>query len=184
LYGKNLLLKKTAEELIYKLLEADAKEAPLELLFLERKVHATFSLGNGKSVNLYGIIDRAEKVNGHVRITDYKSGKVKSTTYKSIEELFSSTDKKELFQLMFYSLLSSSFHSKPVAAGIYILRDMAEGVRHLNGDGLPVSQEKMDVFKVRLTDLINEITNEKTPFIQTEDKERCRFCEFADICTR
>jgi RecB family exonuclease len=184
LFGKNLLLKKTAEELIYKLLDADAKDAPLELLFLERKAHATFSLGNGKSVNLYGIIDRAEKVNGHVRITDYKTGRVNGIVYKNIEELFSSTDKKELFQLMFYGLLSSSFHSKPVAAGIYILRDMSEGIRYLNGDNTPVSQEKMDAFRARLTELINEITDEKTPFIQTEDKERCRYCEFADICTR
>jgi RecB family exonuclease len=184
LFGKNLLLKKTAEELIYKLLAADAKEAPFELLFLERRVHATFTLGNGKSVNLYGIIDRAEKVNGHVRITDYKSGKVNGTSYKNIEELFSSTDKKELFQLMFYGLLSSSFTSKPVAAGIYNLRDMSEGVQYLNGDSLPVNQEKMDAFKIRLQQLINEITDEKTPFIQTEEKERCRYCEFADICTR
>ena len=42
----------------------------------------------------------------------------------------------------------------------------------------------MNEFKNRLGELINEITDEKTPFVQTEDKERCRFCEFADICTR
>lgn len=183
-FGKNLLLRKTAEELIYKLLDADAKEAPLELLFLERKVYAAFPVGNNKSVSLYGIIDRAEKINGHVRISDYKSGRVSSMTYKNLEELFSSTDKKELFQLMFYEVLFSSIHSQAASAGIYILRDMAEGVRYLNNDDSPVSDEKIGEFKLRLTELINEITDEKAPFVQTEDKERCRYCEFADICTR
>src|SRR5258706_6348171 len=173
LFGKNLLLKKTAEELIYKLLKADEKEAPLELLFLERKSYAPFSVGNNKSVSLYGIIDRAEKVHGSVRITDYKSGRVNSVTYKNVEELFSSTDKKELFQLMFYELLFSSFNSHSTAsAGIYILRDMSAGIRYLNSDSTPVSHEKIEEFKSRLTGLINEITDAKTPFTQTEDKER------------
>ena len=185
LFGKNLLLKKTAEELIYKLLKADEQDAPLELLFLERKVHAPFPVGKNKSATLYGIIDRAEKVNGFVRITDYKSGRVGSVTYKDVEELFSSTDKKELFQLMFYELLFTSFYPKETAAaGIYILRDMSEGIRYLNNDNSPVSREKIDEFKSRLAALIDEITDENTPFVQTEDKERCRYCEFADICTR
>jgi CRISPR/Cas system-associated exonuclease Cas4 (RecB family) len=61
---------------------------------------------------------------------------------------------------------------------------MAEGVRHLNSDNAPISYEKMNEFKTRLTELIVQITDEKTPFVQTDDKERCRFCEFADICTR
>jgi len=182
-FGKNLLLRKTAEQLIYKVLEADAKEAPLELLFLERKIHTTFPVGN-RSVTLYGIIDRAEKINGHVRITDYKSGKVNSSTYKSTDELFASTDKRELFQLMFYNLLFTSSYSRAASAGIYALRDLTDGVRYMNGTDEPIAFEKMDEFKMRLTGLINEITDEKTPFRQTEDKERCRFCEFADICTR
>jgi CRISPR/Cas system-associated exonuclease Cas4 (RecB family) len=184
-FGKNLLLRKTAEELIYKLLTADEKEAPLELQFLERKVYTPLVIGINKSVTLYGIIDRAEKVNGFVRITDYKSGRVNSVTYKNVEELFSSTDKKELFQLMFYELLYSSSYSETTAsAGIYILRDMSDGIRYLNNDSAPLSHEKIEVFKSRLADLINEITDEKTPFTQTEDRERCRYCEFADICMR
>ncbi|MBK5286224.1 MAG: PD-(D/E)XK nuclease family protein [Bacteroidia bacterium] len=185
LNGKNLLMKRAVEELVYKILAADLEQAPIEIFFLERNIYAPFSLKDNRNVTLYGIMDRADKVNGVVRVIDYKSGRVSGMKYKDVEELFAGPEKKELFQLMFYVLLfnSAEQNAKP-AAGIYKMREISEGPRYLNDNPLPVSDDSVAEFRLRLGKLIEEVTDNKIPFSQTNDEERCVYCEFKDICMR
>lgn len=185
LSGKNLLLKRVVEELVYKILDADSEQIPIEILFLEKNIYAPFAVSEKMNVTLYGIVDRADKINGVPRVVDYKSGWVNSLNYKDVEELFEGTNKKELFQLMFYVLLFSSVSKGEIpSAGIYVLRDIAGGAQYLNGSELPINEEKVIKFKTRLSKLISEITDSQTPFTQTDDLIRCRYCEFKDICMK
>ncbi|HLG34571.1 MAG TPA: PD-(D/E)XK nuclease family protein [Bacteroidia bacterium] len=185
LYGKNLLMKRAVEELTAKILDADIKQVPIEILFLEKNIYTPFSVSEKKNVTLYGIIDRADKINGVSRVVDYKSGRVNSLKYKDVEELFTGTEKKELFQLMFYVLLFASVSGGELpAAGIYVLREIAGGAQYLNDSSLPLAEDKVSEFKSRLSQLIAEITDSRIPFAQTEDIDRCTYCEFKDICMR
>jgi len=183
--GKNLLMKRAVEELVNKILDADREIAPIELIFLERNIYAPFQLSNHKNVTLYGIVDRADKVNNITRIVDYKSGRVEKMKYNDVEELFSGPDRKELFQLMLYQLLFASVSDGELAAaGIYKLREITGGALYLNDNPLPVSADSINEFRMRLSKLIEEITDVKIPFAQTDDEERCIYCEFKDICMR
>jgi RecB family exonuclease len=185
LRGKNLFLKKAVEELVYKILEADSVQAPIEILLLEKNIYAPFTIGENQNVTLYGVVDRADKTNGTTRIVDYKTGRVNYLGYKNVEELFSSIKRKELFQLLFYSLLFSYERNGELpSAGIYVLRDMSAGVKYLNDNPMALLHEQVGEFRERLTLLISEILNPEIPFRQTEDADRCTYCEFKDICMR
>ena len=41
-----------------------------------------------------------------------------------------------------------------------------------------------DDFRERLQALLEEIFNEKEPFMQTEDTKKCSYCDFKAICKR
>jgi len=185
LNGKNLLMKRAVEELVQKILDADIEQSPIDILFLEKNIYAPFALTNDRDVTLYGIIDRADRVNNVVRVVDYKSGRVSGMKFKDVGELFTGPDKKELFQLMFYVLLfNSAVPDERPAAGIYKMREITEGTRYLNDNPYPVSDELINKFSQRLAKLIEEVTDNNVPFVQTNEVERCVYCEFKDICMR
>ncbi|MCC6383750.1 MAG: PD-(D/E)XK nuclease family protein, partial [Bacteroidia bacterium] len=91
---------------------------------------------------------------------------------------------KASFQLLFYNLLVKT--KDPVAqtkAGLYMMRELQEGIAFLN-EGEALSQQIADEFEQNLNLLIEEIFNVELPFTQTEDRKRCEYCPYKDICKR
>ena len=91
-HGKNHLLYQVAQRLTSNYFEAEhrflseCKES--FVTDVERSLSYTINV-NGMEFNLFGNVDRVDRVGDSVRIIDYKSGKVeqKDLSFKSFEEL-------------------------------------------------------------------------------------------------
>jgi ATP-dependent helicase/nuclease subunit B len=132
--GKNYLSFSMALELAERFLKFEKeriqnfKEKSIYIEALEEELIYEISIevfGVMKKVKLKGFIDRVDSWNGAVKITDYKSGKVKKQDVGEIKKPFSadkietfttlSKDSKHFFQLMMYSYLYYQKHKVVVS---------------------------------------------------------------------
>ena len=183
LEGKNILMRNVITELIRKVLEYDSREL-FSIKYLEEEFFLPVELGNGKEVNLYGIIDRVDLARDIYRIVDYKTGAPDSKIARDIESLFTSPDFKEQFQAFFYALLlRKRVSNQPIKAGLLRLRKISEGIGFIN-DGNVITNEQFDEFMAHTRKLLMEIFDASIPFSQTADEKRCLYCAYKDICNR
>lgn len=188
LQGKNLLYKGIIKKLAEKILEIDAKNAPFEITEIENKYDLPlgFKTNNAEyNINLHGRIDRVDLRKGIVYVLDYKTGKVTSKPFKeeTIENLFTDPEYKEYFQTLFYSLLYTRVKKQnKIIAGLYPLRNISGGIRYLLDEFLP--PQLINTFETGLRNLLTEIFDKNTPFKQTEDINRCKYCAYKGICRR
>jgi hypothetical protein len=193
LQGKNLLYKNVIKKLIGKVLDNDLKEAPFKIISLENSVAKELDISlNGKTqkVKLLGRLDRVEEKNGVIRIIDYKTGIVKKpklsskeTDEEKINRIFLNPDYKENFQQLIYAYLYlDNYDAKDLIIGVYPLRDLSSGIYWFEEE--PVTKNKTLIFENQLKELLTKIFDTTSPFTQTDDIERCRFCSYKSICYR
>lgn len=85
----------------------------------------------------------------------------------------------------------------PIKPLIYRFKDMAKsGIpsikinkQEINDyrQEIIINKEKKnlgDLFRTQLSNILDEIFFSETPFSQTEDREHCSFCPFAQLCGR
>ena len=159
------------------------------VILLEQSLKQEITL-NDYDIVLHGFTDRVDRVNGVVNIADYKTGDSKKGKIK-IDELpllRTSPDYSKAFQLMMYAWLYRSVHGRQpngIRSGIYWLRHADGKYDPLQKNGSDIlSDQTLDEFEGILNDILHEITNETLPFTKTEDKERCKYCDFVKICAR
>jgi hypothetical protein len=182
--GKNILMRNVLIELVAHIVEYDKRSAPLTIKNLEQEVSLNIPLADGKSVTLYGIIDRIDSVNGVTRIVDYKTGRTEGKKAQGIPDLFRSPNHKEEFQTFFYSYLFNSQTKQPaMKAGLFRLKKVSEGIKYVN-DGEIISAEQFAEFEHHIQNLLSDIFNPKIAFSQTTDEKHCLHCSFKDICNR
>lgn len=184
--GHDYLMKEVLKELVHRILRYDLEHAPFEITGLEEELHISLSLKNELQVGLKGIIDRLDLHGGKLRVLDYKTGQDAVRDNKAIEELFTDPSYKLNFQLMLYCYLVSEYYPDlelPVIAGIFRMRQFDEGIEWLAG-GDPISVEDIENFKNSLLHLIGEIMNPEIPFRQTDEQDRCHFCDYRHLCQR
>jgi hypothetical protein len=170
--------------LIEHIVKYDKRSAPLTIQNLEQEVSLSIPLANGKSVTLYGIIDRVDFNNGVMRIVDYKTGKTEDKKAAGIQALFQSPDHKEEFQTFFYSYLLHSNTKQPaIKAGLFRLKKVSEGIKYIN-DGEVITSNQFSEFELYLKNLLAEIFNSEISFCQTKDEKHCLYCAFKDICNK
>ena len=134
---------------------------------------------------LNGIIDRVDSLNGRKRILDYKTGKVDKKDSSEMDFFFSDPKYKILFQTFFYGLLySKTYPNTAIQLGIYPLKKLSEGIHFPKKDNANLSQDELNEFENRLSNLFSEIFDPTTTFDQTDFEERCVYCAFKDICGR
>lgn len=191
--GKNVLFKSIIHRLVNKILEHDLLEAPFKVLAIEDKIERELKVktpAGDFTVTLHGRLDRVEQKEGITRIIDYKTGNVKAEKQSAkvsdpehIEKLFSEIKMKENFQQMFYASLYMNENSNSrLMVGIYPLKKIAGGVYWFEEE--PIPEEKKKIFESHLNKLFEEIFDPRTPFNQTEDTDRCKYCPYASICYR
>ena len=139
-------------------------------------------------VNLKGTIDRADNLNGCLRIIDYKTGRLekKEITYSD----GNASIPGKWLQLMWYALLycREEHPSEPVQSGIYPLRNLRSDIKVATWDrgdgGAPeeITPEKLNRFEELLREKIEELMNPNIPFLPTPSKEACRYCPVTDFC--
>lgn len=188
--GKNLLFLKVSEVQLKRYLNSELKclvegnapiiegiELPLEsILDIEVK-------GKPLAVKVYGKIDRLDSFGNHLRVIDYKTGKVdvKSTPIKLVEDLFdpSKNNSKQLQLSVYKYLVKESPFAKTfeIVPGIIAFKKLKEGFIQLKSE---VSDED---FKDHLKCVFNEIFNPDINFEQN-DIRYCKYCNFKQICHR
>ena len=195
--GKNYLLYNVCKSLVINFLknEINRVEALSEerktvtVTLLEQKLEQRVSFGDYQ-VYFHGNTDRVEHVEGIVGIADYKTGDSKKGKVKidDMALLKNSPEYSKAFQLMMYAWLYRGQYGKQakgIRSGIYWLRHADGKYESLLKDGSDLIQDStINAFQDVLMDIIAGMVNPEVPFTKTEDKDRCKFCDFVRICGR
>lgn len=168
--GMNFIHKSIASNVIQKILTHDLKliqnSHTLEIIDLERKIEdVPFKIDDENSVNFYGFIDRIDRLDGKLRVIDYKTGKSKKLNLlfkEKTDNLLIHDDYKQALQLciyLYYIRTKSEFSGEEVKAGIWSFAEASAGVKPLNfEDG------NLDTAMNSVRNLILEILDPSIPF--------------------
>lgn len=195
--GRNLLLFDILKKYIDRLLVLDQQFAPFSILSLEDTYKIQISISANRKVNIGGLIDRVDKLDGTVRILDYKTGKA-NLFFKDIDSLFEKEGKnrnKAAFQTFLYCMFYEDNRkcTDSISPGIYSLKEFYNDkyscvLSQKEGRGKPIPVTDYRAYKQEfseaLRDMIEEIFDPQTPFSQVENQDVCRTCLYAEICHR
>ena len=189
--GKNLLIYTVAEQFLNAFLKEElallSKGNEIHIKGLEQDLKASLIIeGFDFPINLNGNADRIDKLNGALRITDYKTGKVdkKELQTDDFEKLIWDKNFQKGFQLYLYAYLYQKMHpeQKELEAGIISFRALKKGflpagyVEDKQVQTLLNSELLLD-FESEFKNLIKEIFNKDIPFEHRNRTEPCRFCD-------
>lgn len=116
-------------------------------------------------LKLTGIIDRIDAKENRFFILDYKSGKIPSTSKKSLPD---TSD----FQLQFYYLLTEE--TGDIADAFYY--DLASGTLH--------DEALFDEKLALLYEHFESLKEKEYNFTMTENLQKCKWCPYQKICDR
>lgn len=196
--GRNLVILAILKRYLEQVIRYDAQSAPLEVLELEKEyrqvIHITSSTGE-KRVALGGVIDRVDRREGMIRIIDYKTGSPKQS-FENVASLFDRENQnrsKEAFQALVYAFLYLEEHpGARVQPGLFITREIFEKRfdpafswgESRRRQPLEEFGQLAEEFNTHLLMLVGEIFNRDVPFVQTNIREHCKYCNFREICER
>ncbi|MBR6439494.1 MAG: PD-(D/E)XK nuclease family protein [Bacteroidales bacterium] len=144
----------------------------------------------GHNIELYGKADRIDKVNGEIRIIDYKTGKVNPYDLKISDKVDGITDMAEKsIQLLMYKYLYLNDNPKTdpdtVCPSIIGFQKLSHGVYNLEiNELLDLSKSFKKTCDKYFNDFLTELYDKDIPFTQTENVKNCSFCDFKNICKR
>lgn len=169
--------------------------------------------GEEIKLNIGGIIDRVDIKEGTLNIVDYKTGGGKKDTKTSLENIFANegTSSGYRFQALLYSVAIMELLNrnenlgndkelswieeikkmdiKRVVPSLLYIHKKANAEREdfiIDIDKQPVNDvaEYKEEFLERLQCVLQDIFDSNRPFTATEDRERCTYCEYCNICGR
>lgn len=212
--GFNVILKEVAKNILNRYLKEmpNWRNESVQVLKLEGEFVYDSSIllsDENKQVKLQGRVDKIDLVNQQeVQIIDYKTGKVSKSDLtvpkaSNLYENLTSYDAKEkLVQLWFYKVLFLNELQKDqptypfikamkgkallVNPGIVSFRNLKERIQHAD---LTFEPNESVVDFLRKSDEIiafwtNELLRADQAFSQTQDLQKCKYCDFASICRR
>ncbi len=171
--GMNFIHKSIASKILGDLLNYDFELVrngnSLEIIDLEKKFEGIdFYLNEEKSdkVSLYGYIDRIDRLNGTLRIIDYKTAKTENLNLKiedkNIEDFLCNQKRKQALQLCLYQFVVQhlpEFSGSHVQTGIWSFGNVKNGVA-----ALEFEKGNLEDSFVSIRNLIMEILNPEIPF--------------------
>ncbi len=202
--GIQIIIKNVITNYVKYVLYYDIRQTPFEIVSLERdkEYECEFKIKTDKGteiVKLSGIIDRIDKKNDILRIIDYKTGKTYDKLF-SLDSLFDSENKyrnRHVFQALFYTLILKEipeYSDKKIKPSLFYVRSMNKKDYSemppviVNEDfknkiiDENITEIIVPLFKESLRNLTEEIFSDEFSFSQTENKEKCEYCEFKGIC--
>lgn len=173
--GMNFIHKAIAKKVIESILNYDLELIKqgnsLEIIDIEKRFeNIDFYLDEDKKdkISFFGFIDRIDRLNGTVRIIDYKTAKTKNLTIKIDDEnrsdYFQNGDRKQALQLCIYQYVVQilpEFWGFPIETGIWSFADAKNGVASLE-----FAQGNLDDAMKSVQNLILEILNPEISFIE------------------
>lgn len=131
------------------------------------------------SIGITGIVDRIDKVNGEIRIVDYKTGKVVLEDLKCKEiDLKHFKTKNKAFQLLFYHYLYKKTGVKESAHPfVFSMLNTRAGAIPLELKGsILISDQDLLEFEHALKEICDEMLDQKIAFEHNKNNQYCTFC--------
>lgn len=197
-YSGNLLLVKDIVERYLRggVMRYDAVHDAFTVTGLEEEVAYAFpfeSAGRTLQLRFAGIADRIDRLDdGTLRVVDYKTG-APHLDFDGIESLFRGEGKQRLsniLQTLLYSMMLFRSHGCDARPALYYVRNMHRedyapelGDRQTGMQGAPYSFYAAS-FEAEVRAALSELYDPAVPFVQCEDADTCKFCDFNVICKR
>ena len=175
--GMNYIHKSMAAKVVEHILDYDLGLIKagnyLEIISLENGINAEFLLDeNGEKINFVGYIDRIDRLNGVVRVIDFKTAKAKNLSVKpkeeKLEDFMSSADSKQALQLSIYAYMvlhNEKFSVNQLQCGIWSFAEIGKGVQTLKiYDNENIDNENVSICMNSIKNIILEILNPEIPF--------------------
>ncbi|MHA3046136.1 PD-(D/E)XK nuclease family protein [Riemerella anatipestifer] len=168
--GMNFVHQQMAKKVIGDVLKLDLELVSsgntLEILDLEKEIKdVKFKVSDELEVAFKGFIDRIDRLNGNLRVIDYKTAKTKNLRLKisdkNRETLLKNKDYKQALQLCIYAYSMgqlSEFLGKDISCGIWSFAEVSRGVQMLEIDG------DLSDAMVSISSIITEILNPDIDF--------------------
>ncbi|MEC5395108.1 PD-(D/E)XK nuclease family protein [Bergeyella sp. RCAD1439] len=174
--GMNYIHRSIAHRVVSDILKYDLrlvqKGHRLEILDLEKEMDYTpfiIDEATGETVKFYGFIDRVDRLDGTLRVIDYKTAKPKELHLKFVSRgedktltLLTEEKYKQAIQLciyLYYLRQAQPYQGHEAQAGIWSFAEVGQGV-----EPLVFSDGNLDSAMVSIAYLIREILNPKQPF--------------------
>ena len=191
--GRNRFLYSVAKNQLTHLLQSEAAQLAqghrIEIVGVEEEIDGiALTVAGETKVNIKGKVDRIDRLDGQLRIIDYKTGRVedKEITLKEPAE----TLPGKWLQLMWYALLYQRKHPGcgPMRSGIYPLRNLRSDIKTARWESADwddpevITPEKINLFEAMLTEKIACLMDPATPFAATPGRDACAFCPIKNFC--
>lgn len=180
---------------IRRMLACERERAPFTVVAAELPLEANMELVPGLRVNVKQYIDRVDRMDGRLRIVDYKTGQdpLSLSEWDRAFDGANQSRQKAFVQLFFYCHVYrlSKGTDEPIMPVIYSLRHLfSEGLPPLTfgsrTDKAPIDDYRplYDEYLARLTAVVNEIFDPEVPFRQAAEVggHACKFCRFKPLC--
>ena len=181
---------------IVPVLRHDMSLTPFEYVGSEIEQSFRWRLDDDLTINYKQIIDRLDKVDGTLRIVDYKTGK-DEVNIKSFDSIFdagkSGGHQKAVLQILLYCNAYSEKEKyggdiKPVIYKIRDVRLLGDERFCLKYESNPIISYNNSIFKdgfmEKIRMIVREILNSDVKFTRTADRKKCLYCQFAEACNR
>ncbi|GAA4156143.1 PD-(D/E)XK nuclease family protein [Chryseobacterium ginsenosidimutans] len=171
--GMNFIHKAIAKKVIESILNYDLELVKtgnkLEILDIEKRFeNVDFYFDKNDKISFFGFIDRIDRLNGTLRIIDYKTAKIKNLTVKidenNVDEYFHNSERKQALQLCIYQYVVQNlpeFWGLPIETGIWSFAEARKGVVSLQFE-----KGNIDDAMRSIKSLIEEILNPDINFIE------------------
>lgn len=199
--GVNHILFQVAQKLLVDFFrqQLDEDHFPVEVLDVEQKLTTVLDV-DGLPVKISGRIDRLDRVNGTLRVIDYKTGKIGSKELEMKpdavpETLLTDRAKGKARQLWIYKYvvlkhlqdgLIAPVGAPTVEAGMISFRDVKTGFQR--GGPEFATGETPEQFiqssEAYLRQFVRTLLDPAVPFQKSTDLEGCKFCDYKRICGR
>lgn len=177
-------------------LEAEIEAGQLQVLECEKRFDADLSdLIPGLKLRLYGFADRidlyaptvekAGKTDSHLRIIDYKTGKIKNLLPEDFTELTEPDGAQALQLLLYIYLYRLTYPTDPRSVKACICGLREKGRMHaLEGPLVEnISPTELTAnIACFLKDSVSQMLNPDLPIRCTDKSENCRYCDYRTFC--
>jgi CRISPR/Cas system-associated exonuclease Cas4 (RecB family) len=198
LEGRNIVIFRVMLRYLEKIVDTDLKIAPFALVSAEKSYNRNLKIPYGDremEVRLGGKIDRVDRVEGILRVIDYKTGNARQG-FPGMDTLFNGallSRNGPGMQTMFYAwLVAGAFPGEQILPGLYIMKALYGKEfhpaltigSHRQKSRIDSFSEYEEEYLVLLKNLLSQLFDPDTPFIQREHDAKCNYCDFASICNR
>ncbi len=183
--GRNYIIIQVAQTYLNKFLKAELRSIEagneIQIVAIESDFNTEVPLQNlDFPVKIKGKVDRIDRLNGQLRVIDYKTGKVEASKLKIYDWSLLRTDEtfSKALQLLMYAYMYQETYQpiSAIQAGIISLKKLNEGVlyfgtkesaraRNVEHD---ITLDTFEYFLKEFEQLILEITNSEIPFSNEE----------------